>query len=192
VLKTIVFFVFFVVFSFLSLVCLSNSEIKFISPIGAVARSAIPGWGQVYTKHFFKGVIVFLSIGALGAGGLEADAIYRDYYNNKYAPAVLSDSDKANFYFDKSNQYFKLSRFLLYAAGGIWAYSIIDAYIDAHIYNAEQQIKMLKIDDEKLQQLKQKEGISYLPYNNCIDFKSGFLISSFTPLNHFNVNISEE
>jgi len=134
--------------------CVESSEVRLISPIGAVSRSVIPGWGQFYTNNKLKGIIVFLSVGILGVGGVQVDATYRDYYNNKYKPAVLSDSSQADFYFDRSNQYYKLSRFLFYTAAGIWAYSIIDSYVDAHIYNAQQQSKMLDIDDERLQQLK--------------------------------------
>jgi TM2 domain-containing membrane protein YozV len=133
--------------------CVESSEVRLISPIGAVSRSVIPGWGQFYTHNKLKGIIVFLSVGILGVGGVQVDTTYRDYYN-KYRNAVFTDSSQADFYFDRSNQYYKLSRFLLYTAAGIWAYSIIDSYVDAHIYNAQQQSKMLDIDDERLQQLK--------------------------------------
>lgn len=150
--------------------CAESSEIKLISPIGAAARSVIPGWGQIYTRSKVEGISVFLSVVALGVGGVRADAVYRDYYNNKYTLAVYEDSDQADFYFDRSNQYYKLSRFLLYAAGGIWAYSILDAYVDAHIYNARQQVKMLKIDDGSLRQLKLDNGVSeiIIPKNGCL------------------------
>ena len=133
--------------------CVESSEVRLISPIGAVSRSVIPGWGQFYTHNKLKGIIVFLSVGILGVGGVQVDTTYRDYYN-KYRDAVFTDSSQADFYFDRSNQYYKLSRFLLYTAAGIWAYSIIDSYVDAHIYNAQQQSKMLDIDDERLLQLK--------------------------------------
>lgn len=133
--------------------CVESSEVRLISPIGAVSRSVIPGWGQFYTHSKLKGIIVFLSVGILSVGGVQVDATYRDYYN-KYRDAVFNDSSQADSYFDRSNQYYKLSRFLLYTAAGIWAYSIIDSYVDAHIYNAQQQSKTLDIDDERLQQLK--------------------------------------
>ena len=133
--------------------CVESSEVRLISPIGAVSRSVIPGWGQFYTHNKLKGIIVFLSVGILGVGGVQVDTTYRDYYN-KYRDAVFTDSSQADFYFDRSNQYYKLSRFLLYTAAGIWAYSIIDSYVDAHIYNAQQQSKMLDIDDARLLQLK--------------------------------------
>jgi hypothetical protein len=152
--------------------CAESSEIRLISPIGAAARSVIPGWGQIYTRSKIEGIIVFLSVGLLGGGGARADAIYRDYYNNKYKPAVYSDSDQADLYFDRSNQYYKLSRFLLYTAAGVWAYSILDAYVDAHIYNAQQQAKMLDIDDGSLQQLRSEDGLS-----KVIIPKNGYLSS---------------
>lgn len=147
---------------FLSIVtdCVESAEIKFISPIGAVSRSIVPGWGQVYTHHKFKGALVFLSVVILGSSGVRTDSIYRDYYDNKYRLAVESDSGDADYYFDRSNQYYKLSRFLLYSAAGVWAYSIIDSYVDAHIYNAQQQIEVLRVDDGKIQQLKLDDKIT--------------------------------
>jgi hypothetical protein len=158
VLRATAFVTGFAVFLSILTSCVESSEIKIISPIGAAVRSIIPGWGQIYTRNGLKGALIFLSIGVLGGGGVRADAIYRDFYNNKYKPAVLdpalADPGQADFYFDKSNQYYKLSRFLLYTAAGIWAYSIIDAYVDAHIYNARQQVRTLDIDDGMLQQLK--------------------------------------
>jgi len=128
-------------------------EIKLISPIGAVARSTIPGWGQFYTHDKLQGVIVFLSVGIIGGFGIYADAEYRDYYN-KYRPAALNDSVQANFYFEKANDYYKLSRFLFYAAAGIWAYGAIDSYIDANIYNARIQASMIDVDSDRFNSLK--------------------------------------
>ena len=49
-----------------------SSEIRLISPIGAAARSVIPGWGQVYTRSKLQGAIVFLSVGLLAGGGVRA------------------------------------------------------------------------------------------------------------------------
>ncbi len=129
-------------------------EIRLISPIGAVTRSIVPGWGQFYTHDKLQGVLVFLSVSIIGGLGIKEDAEYRRYYNDFYKPAVYSESDKASYYFDKANDYYKLSRFLLYTAAGIWAYSAIDAYIDAHMYNAKQQILILGIDGERLKPLK--------------------------------------
>ena len=134
--------------------CAESSEIRIISPIGAAVRSLIPGWGQIYTHDRIQGVAIFLAIGILGGGGIEADAIYRDYYNNKYRPAIIEGSSQADFYFDRSNQYYKLSRFLLYTAGGIWAYSIIDAYVDAHLDGFDAQMREFRDElDEAVAEL---------------------------------------
>ena len=140
--------------------CVESSELELISPIGAVSRSIIPGWGQVYTHSKLEGAVVFVSIGLLTGGGLEADRIYRRIYNNDYTPAILADSSEAASYFDEANQYYKLSRFLLYTAAGIWAYSIIDAYIDAHVFNARQQTKALDIDDSEVLQIKSRYSLN--------------------------------
>ncbi len=163
-------------FVFLSIFtcCVESLEIKLISPIGAATRSIVPGWGQIYTHSKLKGAIIFLSVGILAGGGLRSDARYRDIYNNDYKAAVLDDSGQADFYFDRSNQYYKLSRFLLYTAAGIWAYSAIDAYIDAHIYNSQQQVKMLKIDDRRLLELKSDTELS-----KAIDLRESYLFSLY-------------
>jgi hypothetical protein len=131
-------------------------EVKLISPIGAVARSAIPGWGQFYTHDRLSGVIIFLSIGIVGGFGIQADAEYRDYYYNKYRPEALTspNSSKANSYFTKANDYYKLSRFLLYTAAGIWTYATLDSYVDAHIYNARIQSSMIDVDSDRFKPLK--------------------------------------
>ncbi len=170
----------FAVFFFILIGCAESAEIRFISPIGAAARSVIPGWGQVYTRSKVEGVIVFLSVGLFAGGGIRAHTIYRDFYDNKYRPAVFAGSDREDFYFDRANQYYKLSRFLIYVGAGIWAYSVLDAYVDAHIYNAQQQAEMLDIDDESLQQLKLEDGLSQV-----IIPKNGFLSSfCFSPVNY--------
>ncbi len=167
-LRTTAFFTCFAVFSSILISCVEGSEIKLISPVGAAARSIVPGWGQFYTQDKLAGSIIFLSIGILGGGAVRADALYRDIYNNKYRPAALVDSSAADAHFDKANQYYKLSRFFLYTAAGIWAYSALDAYADAHVCNARQQLKMLDVDDGRLQQLKLTSGSDEVTPNSSL------------------------
>ena len=179
-LKTTVFITSFAVFFSILTGYAESSEIRLISPIGAATRSVIPGWGQIYTRSKLEGVFVFLSVGLLSGSGMSARAKYLDIYNNQYTPAALAGSDQEDFYFDRANQYSKLSRFLFYTAAGIWAYSVLDAYVDAHIYNAQQQVDMLHIDDESLQQLKAGNGVS-----KALVPKNGSLSSfCFSPMNY--------
>lgn len=128
-------------------------EIKLISPMGAIIRSAIPGWGQFYTHDKFQGILVFLSVSALGGLGLRTDAEYRSYYK-QYKELVYSGSDQSPYYYDKANDYYKLSQFFLYTAAVIWVYSAIDSYIDAHIYNAKIQSSTIDIDSQRLQTIR--------------------------------------
>ena len=153
-LRAIVFVTSFAVLLSIFTNCVECSEIRFISPIGAATRSIIPGWGQVYTSQKLQGAVAFLAVGILFGGAVQANATSRNIYNDKYVPAFLADSSQADFHFDRANQYHKLSRFLLYAGAGIWGYSIIDAYIDAHVHNARLQVRMLDIDDGGIQQLR--------------------------------------
>lgn len=135
-----------------------SSEVRLVSPIGAVVRSSIPGWGQLYTNHKVKAFLVFMSVAAFSLAGLREDVKFRQAYRD-YREAVYSERPDVSHYFDKANDHYKLSRFFLYTAAGIWAYGVIDAYIDAHIYNAKQKRELLRVDDEKLQEYKKRESL---------------------------------
>lgn len=89
------------------------------SPSGAMLRSAlIPGWGQWYTDHKLKAIIV------LGAQlALIGNAVY---YNQM---AVKSHtSDDRNFYLDYQSQ------FTWYSVG-FYLLNILDAFIEAHLWD---------------------------------------------------------
>ena len=128
-----------------------NEDLRLISPIGAVARSAIlPGWGQFYAHNRFLGVTSFLGTSGLLIGALITHQSFQDVYNNEYAPVALEDdkSPEAIFQYNRANQRYKLRQFFLLAAAGIWAYSLIDSYVGANLYNAETKAGQL-IDDMK-------------------------------------------
>ncbi len=89
------------------------------SPSGAMLRSAlIPGWGQWYTDHRLKAIIV------LGAQlALVGNAVY---YNQL---AVKSQtSDERIFYLDYRSQ------FIWYSVG-FYLLNILDAFIEAHLWD---------------------------------------------------------
>ncbi|MFQ5601638.1 MAG: DUF5683 domain-containing protein [bacterium] len=90
------------------------------SPKGAVLRSlAFPGWGQWYNEQKIKSLLVFSTESFLI--GLSF------YYNNK---ATNSDSGSVSkeFYTDKRN-------LMYWLIGGFTLLSMLDAYIDAHLYD---------------------------------------------------------
>jgi len=89
------------------------------SPRGAMLRSAlVPGWGQLYNDQKLKALLVFA-----GEMALIGNAIY---YNKL---AVKSQAeDEIEFYKDLRSQY-------IWWLFGVHLLSILDAYVDAHLWN---------------------------------------------------------
>ncbi len=128
-----------------------NEAPRLVSPIGAVARSAVvPGWGQFYARSRFQGTVSFVGASGLLVGALIAHQSFQDVYNNEYTPIAQNNPDapEALFQYNRANQRFKLRQFFLFSAVGVWAYSIIDSYIGANFYNATTKANQL-IDDAK-------------------------------------------
>lgn len=128
-----------------------ETDLHLVSPIAAVARSIVlPGWGQFYTEGYLQGGVSFVGTGGLLIGSLIAHKSFRDIYNNEYVPAAREkrDSPEALSHYNRANQRFKLRQFFLIAAAGVWAYSIIDSYVGANLYNAKTKANSL-IDDVK-------------------------------------------
>ncbi len=92
------------------------------SPSGAAFRSlAIPGWGQAYNGNPVKAVIY---------GGIEQALIY-GMYRNHLLFKLYKGSDResdAGYYSNERN------RLTWYLAGAM-ILSIMDAFVDAHLYN---------------------------------------------------------
>jgi len=98
----------------------SDKKTNLRSPTGALLRSlAIPGWGQVYNKKYFKAIIV-----AGGQGTLLGTAIVEW----KRATDAKKDLDLEGYRIHTNNRNMLL---WLYAAATV--VSILDAYVDAHL-----------------------------------------------------------
>lgn len=129
----------------------SNEDLRLVSPMGAVGRSAVlPGWGQFYAHKRVLGATSFMGASGFLIGALITDQSFRDVYNNEYVPVALIDdkSPEALFQYNRANQRYKLRQFFLFAAAGVWAYSLIDSYVGANLYNAEAKANQL-IEDMK-------------------------------------------
>ena len=128
-----------------------NEDLRLVSPIGAVGRSAVlPGWGQFYAHKRFLGATSFVGTSGLLIGALVTHQSFQNVYNNEYVPIALIDdkSPEALFQYNRANQRYKLRQFFLFAAAGVWAYSLIDSYVGANLYNAEAKANQL-IDEMK-------------------------------------------
>jgi hypothetical protein len=100
----------------------ADSLRKVKNPTGAMLRSiAFPGWGQWYNGRRFKAVIVF---------GAEAGIIANTVYQNQMVQKSQSDLER-EFYLENR----RLSNWWL--AGAILL-SMIDAYVDAHLYDFDE------------------------------------------------------
>ncbi len=133
-----------------------NEDLRLVSPIGAIGRSAVlPGWGQFYAHKRFLGATSFVGTSGLLIGALVTHQSFRDVYDNEYLPVALNDleSPEALFQYNRANQRYKLRQFFLFAAAGIWAYSLIDSYVGANLYNAEAKANQLIDDMEQIEGL---------------------------------------
>lgn len=128
-----------------------NEALRLVSPIGAIGRSVVlPGWGQFYAHKRLLGATSFVGTSGLLIGALITHQSFLNVYNNEYVPVALIDdkSPEALFQYNRANQRFKLRQFFLFAAAGVWAYSLIDSYVGANLYNAEAKANQL-IEDMK-------------------------------------------
>lgn len=138
-------------------------EPRLVSPMGAVIRSAVlPGWGQFYIRSYVRGGISIVGLGSSLTGALIAQQSFQDIYNNDYAKVATINpkSAEATFQYKRANEQFKLRQFFLYAAAGIWAYSIIDAYVGAHFYNATAKANLLIDDAKRIEKLGVQVGVT--------------------------------
>ena len=84
------------------------------SPTTAMIRSLVlPGWGQFYNGKKFKGSLV----AAAEVGSVVAFFVRRDQINKEVRP--VGEPPKRNFY--------------LLSSIGIVFYSVVDAFVDAHL-----------------------------------------------------------
>lgn len=94
------------------------------SPTGAALRSLLlPGWGQAYDRRPLKAVIV---------GGIEEGFIYGVYRQHQLFRDArgLRDESSAKFYREQRNR-------LTWMLAGAIIFSVVDAYVDAHLYGFE-------------------------------------------------------
>jgi hypothetical protein len=118
-----------------------------VPPYNALVRSAIvPGWGQFTIRQPVQGTVFMAGAAGLLAGWWVTRRDFRNIYNNEYLPAIAAyglTSDEAEALYATSNERFKVSQTFLFSALGLWAFGLIDAYIDANIYNAERRAEQV-------------------------------------------------
>ncbi len=94
------------------------------SPMGAMIRSAIiPGWGQVYSGHYIKAGLIFAVESGLVISAINENRKADDVYETDYE-AYLDRIDRRNT--------------LIWCTAGVIVYSMVDAYVDAHLFGFDE------------------------------------------------------
>jgi hypothetical protein len=116
----------------------ADTCLKYKSPTGALFRSvAFPGWGQFYNEKYLKSLVVFgtettfITLAAIEWGR-------RNEHKTKFQDLPQDHPDKAwefeqfRFYEDRRNLF-------LWITAGIVFLSMFDAYVDAQLYNFDEE-----------------------------------------------------
>lgn len=103
------------------------------SPTMALIWGIIPGGGQVYVENYWKAPIF---AGAIGT--LVGFSIYNEIKRADYDEIVKSSTPGSNEYETAliNRESFRDNRDILFLiTGGVYALSLIDAYVGAHLYD---------------------------------------------------------
>ncbi len=134
----------------------TEEELRLVSPIGAVVRSAVlPGWGQFYSRSYFRGSLTVLGVGGSIVGAFLAQRSFSNRYDAYAEYASLNPHDETGVFerYDYANQRFKLRTFFMYTGVGIWVYSLIDSYVSSNFYNATSLIQSIQQDAQDMEKL---------------------------------------
>jgi hypothetical protein len=106
------------------------------SPMGALLRSvAFPGWGQFYSKKYFKSAVVFgaettfITLAAIEWSRMNK---HKKNFQNPDYPDRYWEFEQFEFYEDRRNLF-------LWITAGMVFLSMFDAYVDAHLYNFDRE-----------------------------------------------------
>jgi hypothetical protein len=115
----------------------SDAQLKVKSPTGALIRSGVvPGWGQLYNEQYVKCGLVFLTEGILIAGAVVEHLRAGDDRQELDDP-LSSDQEREAAWLRYSRRIDKRNTYLWYLAG-VKFVSMVDAYVDAHLYRFEE------------------------------------------------------
>ena len=107
------------------------------NPTGALLRSlALPGWGQLYNEQYIKSALVVAAEGLLIAGAVVEHRRAEDDHDI-YQDLSQSDAVREAAWNRYSRRIDKRNTYLWYYAGFKFL-SVIDAYVDAHLYRFDE------------------------------------------------------
>ncbi len=106
------------------------------SPTGALLRSVVfPGGGQFYNHKYLKGLVVFgteTTFITLAAIEWNRASTHKKNFQNPDYPDRYWEFEQYRFYEDRRNLF-------LWITAGVVFLSMFDAYVDAHLYNFDQE-----------------------------------------------------
>ena len=116
---------------------LSSVQVKTKSPTWAMIRSGlVPGWGQFYNEQYIKSGLVFMAEGLL-IGGAVVEHQRAEDDHREYEDVSRSDQEREDAWLRYSRRIDKRNTYLWYLAGAKFL-SMVDAYVDAHLYRFDQ------------------------------------------------------
>jgi hypothetical protein len=116
---------------------LSSVRVKTKSPTWAMIRSGlVPGWGQFYNEQYIKSGLVFAIEGLL-IGGAVVEHRRAEDDHREYEDVSRSDQEREDAWLRYSRRIDKRNTCLWYLAGAKFL-SMVDAYVDAHLYRFDQ------------------------------------------------------
>lgn len=115
---------------------LDTTNINQKSPWNAVLKSALlPGLGQIYNHSYWKVPVIWGFIGWFGYNMWQNDKQYKEY-KNLYQISI--ENGQENILYKRIREFYRDQRdlFAIYL-GLTYFFNLVDAYVDAHLYNFE-------------------------------------------------------
>ncbi len=105
------------------------------SPWGAVLRSAVlPGYGQFYNESYWKIPLIWGVLGYLGYQWDDRNKLYQDY-RDLYNQSLLETVNGNEIYYKRREDYRDQRDLLAVFIGLTYFLNLIDAYVDAHLFD---------------------------------------------------------
>jgi len=102
------------------------------APLAMLFSAVCPGGGQIYTQNYLRAAGFAAAVGLCGFKWYQEDRRMKDAYALHLAS--LNDGDYQSYlgHYEKRRQY-------MWWGIGVWGISLVDAYIDAHLFKFDDQ-----------------------------------------------------
>ena len=119
---------------------LDTLRIETKSPWNAVLRSALlPGLGQIYNKSYWKAPLIWGLMGWFSYNWWQNNKFYKDY-RDLYQKSINYGNE--NIVYKRIREFYRDQRDLFAIYMGLTYFlNLVDAYVDAHLFNFELRTK---------------------------------------------------